>query len=53
MTHHIDCECQSCMVMRCVYALLVAMNRGDITRDDFYRAQLVLGHSVTMEAIDG
>ena len=49
--HDVDCECNSCSLMRIVYALLAAKNRQDITRKDFEWAIMHLAHAETMEGI--
>jgi hypothetical protein len=51
-SHHVDCECRSCALMRVVYALIVAREREDIQRKDFEWAILTLSHAETMEGIN-
>lgn len=38
----VHCECMKATVMRCIYVLLVAKNREELSDEDFEIGQLIL-----------
>lgn len=49
--HHVHCECLECSVMRCIYVLLVAKNREELSDEDFEIGQLILAIHATVEEL--
>jgi len=49
--HHMHCECIECAVKRCVYVLLVAKNREELSDEDFEIGQLILAIHATVEEL--
>lgn len=49
--HHVQCECLHCAVKRCVYVLLVAKNREELSDEDFEIGQLILAIHATVEEL--
>lgn len=50
--HHVQCDCLSCGVKRCVYVLLTAKNNEELSDEDFEVGQLILAMHLTLEEND-
>lgn len=52
MMHSIDCPCPACRLIRIVYALEVAKNKGELSEADYEWCLMVVTHHITMEVLD-
>jgi hypothetical protein len=51
MMHNSECRCDDCKLLRIVYALLTAKNRGDLQPGDMEWALVILAHTTTLEKL--